>query len=196
MSTAVVVGSGPNGLAAALTLAQQRIRVTILEAATAVGAGTRTSELTLQGLLHDDCSAVHPMTVASPSTNRSGSRRPACVGAIPRSTWPIRSTMEALPRLHTSIDATTAQFDRDDARAWRRLFAPLSNRFDELLDELVQPIDATTRNTLSDLTDRNESWINRAFSLPAPQPESAERQLSSSPARATASEHMTSMKRD
>ncbi len=66
MSSAVVVGSGPNGLAAALTLAERGVDVTVLEAADTLGGGTRTSELTMPGLRHDDCSAIHTMTVASP----------------------------------------------------------------------------------------------------------------------------------
>ena len=63
---AVVVGSGPNGLAAAVALAQAGRSVTVLEAADTIGGGTRTEELTLPGLLHDVCSAVHPFGVASP----------------------------------------------------------------------------------------------------------------------------------
>src|SRR4029453_8343627 len=63
---AIVVGSGPNGLAAAVTLAQRGVRVTVLEASDRIGGGTRSGELTLPGLLHDECSAFHPTGVASP----------------------------------------------------------------------------------------------------------------------------------
>ena len=70
MSTAIVVGSGPNGLAAALTLASEGIEVTVLEAAGTLGGGTRTSELTLPGLLHDECSAAHPLAVDTAFTRR------------------------------------------------------------------------------------------------------------------------------
>ena len=66
MSTATVVGSGPNGLAAALTLARAGLSVTVLEAADEIGGGTRTSEAIVPGLLHDHCSAIHPMAVGSP----------------------------------------------------------------------------------------------------------------------------------
>ena len=70
MITAIVVGSGPNGLAAALTLASEGIQVTVLEAAGTLGGGTRTSELTLPGLLHDECSAAHPLAVDTAFTRR------------------------------------------------------------------------------------------------------------------------------
>ena len=66
MSTAVVVGSGPNGLAAAIRLAQSGLEVTVVEAADRPGGGMLTSELTLPGVLHDDCAAFHPTGVASP----------------------------------------------------------------------------------------------------------------------------------
>ena len=66
MTSAVVVGSGPNGLAAAIRLAHAGLDVTVLEAHAEPGGGTRTSERTLPGLLHDDCAAFHPTGVASP----------------------------------------------------------------------------------------------------------------------------------
>src|SRR5512146_550926 len=63
---ALVVGSGPNGLAAAITLAQAGRSVRVIEGQPTPGGGTRTQELTLPGFWHDVCSAVHPMAVASP----------------------------------------------------------------------------------------------------------------------------------
>src|SRR6476661_7523502 len=65
MSTATVVGGGPNGLAAAVALAKAGVQVTVLEAADQIGGGTRSSEAILPGLLHDHCSAIHPMAVGS-----------------------------------------------------------------------------------------------------------------------------------
>ncbi|HYF24870.1 MAG TPA: FAD-dependent oxidoreductase, partial [Baekduia sp.] len=70
MSRAVVVGSGPNGLAAALTLAAEGVEVTVLEAADTLGGGTRSSELTVPGLLHDECSAAHPLALSTPFSRR------------------------------------------------------------------------------------------------------------------------------
>jgi len=63
---AIVVGAGPNGLAAAIELARAGRSVRIYEAADEVGGGTRSAELTLPGFVHDVCSAVHPLAVASP----------------------------------------------------------------------------------------------------------------------------------
>ncbi|HNR13406.1 MAG TPA: NAD(P)-binding protein, partial [Thermodesulfobacteriota bacterium] len=63
---AVVVGSGPNGLAAAITLAQSGCSVLMLEACDSVGGGMRSAELTLPGFTHDVCSAIHPLARASP----------------------------------------------------------------------------------------------------------------------------------
>ena len=66
MLDAVVVGAGPNGLAAAITLAQAGLEVVVYEGAGTVGGGARTEELTLPGFRHDPCSAVHPLAVGSP----------------------------------------------------------------------------------------------------------------------------------
>ena len=63
---AVVVGAGPNGLAAAIALARAGLSVRVIEAAETVGGGARSAALTLPGFVHDVCSAVYPMTVASP----------------------------------------------------------------------------------------------------------------------------------
>src|SRR5205814_966247 len=66
MSSAVVVGSGPNGLAAAVALARAGLDVTVLEAQDTIGGGTRTEQLTVPGVLHDVCSATHPLAIGSP----------------------------------------------------------------------------------------------------------------------------------
>src|SRR5438309_4931665 len=63
---AIVVGAGPNGLAAAITIAQQQRSVLVIEAEATIGGGTRSAELTLPGFVHDVCSAIHPLGIASP----------------------------------------------------------------------------------------------------------------------------------
>jgi phytoene dehydrogenase-like protein len=63
---AVVIGSGPNGLAAAIVIAQTGRKVVVFEAEPTIGGGVRSAELTLPGFVHDVCSAVHPFAVASP----------------------------------------------------------------------------------------------------------------------------------
>src|SRR5205807_10518444 len=66
MADAIVVGAGPNGLAAAIVLARAGLSVRVVEAAETVGGGTRSAELTLPGFVHDVCSAIHPLGIASP----------------------------------------------------------------------------------------------------------------------------------
>ncbi|SPZ85692.1 4-hydroxyacetophenone monooxygenase [Sphingobacterium multivorum] len=63
---AIIIGSGPNGLAAAITFQQQGLSTLLIEGADTVGGGMRTKELTLPGFRHDVCSAIHPMAMASP----------------------------------------------------------------------------------------------------------------------------------
>ena len=139
MTRAVVVGSGPNGLAAAVTLARAGVEVTVLEAADRIGGGTRSSELTLPGLLHDDCSAFHPTAAASPflrslELERYGLRwRWAPVELA----HPLDGGRAAL--LTRSLPET-AQRLGPDGRAWRRLFGPLVRGFDTLAGEILGPV--------------------------------------------------------
>src|SRR5829696_8926474 len=72
VSTAIVVGSGPNGLAAAARLARAGLAEPVLEASDTIGGGTRSSEMIVPGLLHDLCSAVHPIAAASPFLSALG----------------------------------------------------------------------------------------------------------------------------
>ena len=96
MSTAVVVGGGPNGLAAAISLAAEGVQVTVLEAADEVGGGARSSEAIIPGLLHDHCSAIHPMAVGSQFLQQTSTwTGTACRGAGRRSIVSTRSTTAA-----------------------------------------------------------------------------------------------------
>ena len=75
MTSAIVVGSGPNGLACAAELTRAGVEVTVLEAEATIGGGTRTEEVTVPGVLHDVCSAVHPMAAGSPFLRSLGLER-------------------------------------------------------------------------------------------------------------------------
>lgn len=139
MTDAVVVGSGPNGLAAAVAMAQQGHSVTVLEAEATIGGGTRTEELTLPGLLHDVCSAVHPFGAASPFL----STLPLADHGLTWR-WPEIDLVHPLEGgragvMLRSIDATVAGLGVD-GRAWRRTFGRASTRFDALADDLLVPI--------------------------------------------------------
>ena len=138
MTDAVVVGSGPNGLAAAIRLAQEGVSVTVLEAAERPGGGARTSELTLPGVLHDDCSAFHPTGVASPYLQTLGLDRFGLEWL-----WPELDLAHPLDDgrvgvLTRNMDETVASLGRDGT-SWRRLFTPMAERFDKVAAEVFQP---------------------------------------------------------
>ena len=139
MTTATVVGSGPNGLAAAVTLAMAGVEVTVLEMADKVGGGTRTSELTLPGVLHDDCSAVHPMGAGSPFFASLDLEAHGLTWKYPEidAVQPLDNGSAGV--LHRSTTDTAAGLGAD-GDAWQRFFGPLSDRFDDLATDLFQPL--------------------------------------------------------
>jgi phytoene dehydrogenase-like protein len=138
MRSAVVVGSGPNGLAAAVTLARAGVEVTVFEAADTIGGGTRTSELTGDGLLHDHCSAVHPLAVGSPF-----------LGEVDLSRYGLRWCRPEVDLAHPLDDGTagvmvqslaaTAALLGEDGRRWTRLFGSISEGLDDLLVDVLRP---------------------------------------------------------
>lgn len=139
MSTAIVVGAGPNGLVAAAVLAEQGIDVTVLEAEASAGGGARSSELTVPGVLHDHCSAVHPMGVASPVLQSLDLERHGLSWAWPEVdlTHPLDGGRAGV--LLRSL-AATAEGLGEDGQAWRRVFGPLSAGFDDLNEDLLRPV--------------------------------------------------------
>ena len=137
---AVVIGSGPNGLTAAIQLAQAGARVTVLEARPTIGGGMRTAEITLPGFAHDLCSAAHPMGILSPvwrtlKLEEHGLRW--CQG-----TSSFAHPLDDQPAVivQRGLDATIDDLDREDARAYRALIAPLLDDPHALLADILAPL--------------------------------------------------------
>ncbi|MCB0978077.1 MAG: NAD(P)/FAD-dependent oxidoreductase [Acidimicrobiales bacterium] len=139
MATAVVVGSGPNGLAAAVTLAEAGVSVRVLEAQDAPGGGARSSERTLPGLLHDDCSGFHPMGAASPFFRGQDLAR-----------YGLRWRWPEIQLAHPLDGGRAALLWRDlgrtveglgpDGRRWSETIGWTSRRFDRIAEEVLRPI--------------------------------------------------------
>jgi phytoene dehydrogenase-like protein len=139
MTKAIVVGSGPNGLAAALTLAKAGVEVEVLEAADQPGGGTRSSELTLPGLIHDECSAFHPLAVDTPFSRSADLER---FGLSWR--WPEVQYSHPLDggrgaAAVRSVSETAATLGRG-GRRWEKVFGPLTERFDRIAADFLQPV--------------------------------------------------------
>ncbi len=135
---AVVVGSGPNGLAAAVRLAQEKLSVLVLEAAPTIGGGVRSAEMTLPGFTHDICSAIHPLGVGSPFFRQ-----------LPLEKHSLHWIQPDLPLAHPLPDGTAAVLSRSvdqtaaafgpDAKAYRQLFDRFSSQWDHLAREILRP---------------------------------------------------------
>jgi phytoene dehydrogenase-like protein len=133
---AIVVGSGPNGLSAAIELARAGLFVLVREANATIGGGARSLELTLPGFLHDVCSAVHPMAVASPFFR-----------SLPLAGYGLEWIESPLSLAHPFDDSEPAVLERridatgstiePDSVAYRRLMAPLVRSWDKLIPEIL-----------------------------------------------------------
>ena len=139
MSEAIVVGSGPNGLACAVELARNGVSVTVLEAEDRIGGGTRTSELTVPGLLHDDCSATHPMAVGSPFLRSLDLERHGLEWLWPEVDLAHPLDDGSVGVMVRSIEQTADGLG-EDGKAWRRVFGSASAHFGELLEDIMKPV--------------------------------------------------------
>ena len=147
---AVVIGSGPNGLAAALTLARAGRSVRVYEAAADIGGGTRTQELTLPGFRHDVCSTIVPLTAASPFFRTIDWAARGVDLIHPDAPLAHAFSPERAVVLERSVTATGAGFaEPADARGWRRLFGPLTREADALSRELLRPVIHAPRHPLA-----------------------------------------------
>ena len=134
---AIVVGAGPNGLTAAVTLAQAGLSVRVYEGAATVGGGARTAELTLPGFRHDPCSAVHPLGVGSPVLSTLGLERFGLSWVHPELpvAHPFPDGSAAV--LARSVAETARSLGRDDG-AYRRLLRPFLGRWDGLAADVLR----------------------------------------------------------
>jgi phytoene dehydrogenase-like protein len=144
---AVIIGSGPNGLAAAVRLAEAGRSVLVLEAAPTIGGGCRSAELTLPGFVHDVCAAVHALGVDAPplSAQHLGEHAPHWAWPEIPLAHPLDGARAAL--LHRSL-ADTADGLAADGDAWRRLLSATVDHWRDLVPQLLGPIIAVPRHPL------------------------------------------------
>jgi phytoene dehydrogenase-like protein len=153
---ACVIGSGPNGLAAAIVLAQAGLEVEVFEAQPIAGGGARTMELTLPGFLHDFGSAVHPLAVGSPFFS-----------SLPLHDYGLEWIHSPAPLAHPLDDGTAVLLERrlEDARAsfgvdgeaWCRLVRPFVEHWNEFAPEILRPQPAIPKHP----------WLMASFGMSA-----------------------------
>ena len=129
---AVIVGAGPNGLAAAIRLAQRGLSVQVIEGCDTIGGGTRTAELTLPGYHHDVCSAIHPLSLVSPFLRTLPLEQYGLEWIQPPAAFAHPLENGQALTVERSIEDTAAQLGADGA-AYRRLVTPFVNRWQDLV---------------------------------------------------------------
>lgn len=139
MSTATVVGSGPNGLAAAVALAAEGVSVTVLEAAERPGGGARSAETVLPGLVYDECAAIHVMPPGSPFLAGLGLDRYGLEWLLPEIDLVHPLDGGGAGVLYRSVEDTAAGLGVD-GRRWKRLFDRPSRRYPVLTEDIMGPL--------------------------------------------------------
>jgi phytoene dehydrogenase-like protein len=136
---AVVIGSGPNGLAAAVSLAKHGLSTLVVEGAATIGGGTRTQALTLPGFNHDVCSSVHPLGLASPFLKTLSLERFGLSWIQPAMPLAHMIGETRAVTLKRSVEATAEAFG-GDATSYRRMMQGFVDRFDALLEDALGPL--------------------------------------------------------
>jgi phytoene dehydrogenase-like protein len=140
LQTANIIGSGPNGLAAAITLAQRGVAVTVYERNATLGGACSTAELTLPGFHHDLGSSCYPLGVASPFFR-----------SLPLADHGLRWIEPPIPVAHPlddgtavtlehALESTVAQLTQHDGRAWHSLLGPTVRNWSQLIEDFTQPL--------------------------------------------------------
>lgn len=135
----VIIGSGPNGLAAGITLANKGLKVLLLEAHHSVGGGTRTSELTLPGFHHDVCSSVHPIGYLSPFFKSLNLEQHGLEWIFPEASVAHPLDNEKAVILSKSVEETAANLGMD-GKTYQNLLCPFLPRSEALFADLLKPL--------------------------------------------------------
>ncbi|WP_340103695.1 phytoene desaturase family protein [Rhodohalobacter sp. 8-1] len=136
---AIIVGSGPNGLSAAIRLAEQGLSVKVFEASSTIGGGMRTKELMQPGFHHDICSAIHPLAASSPYLKHLPLDKFGLEWIIPE--FPVAHPMDDGDAvvMHHSMSETIDELGSDGA-AWRSALEPISDNWDSLTADFLGPL--------------------------------------------------------
>src|SRR5580658_9233046 len=137
LRTANIIGSGPNGLAAAITLAQRGVAVTVYERNAQPGGACSTAEITLPGFRHDLGSSVYPMAVGSPFFRSLPIEIPWIQPDAPCA-HPLDDGTAVM--LEHSIAETADQLDAADRRSYRALLEPIAENFEKLTEDVLGPM--------------------------------------------------------
>jgi phytoene dehydrogenase-like protein len=136
---ALVIGGGPNGLAAAIKIARAGRRVCLYEGNATVGGGSRSAELTLPGFIHDVCSAVHPLAAGSPFFSQLPLQKHGLDFIYPPSALAHPFDDGTALIVDRSLDVTAERLGRDGA-SYRRVFSPLVGNWKALAGDVLGPI--------------------------------------------------------
>lgn len=136
---AIVVGSGPNGLSAAVEIASAGCKVLVVEAKDTIGGGMRTLELTLPDFKHDVCSAIHPMGIASPMFSKLPLEDYGLEWIFPdaETAHPLDNGDAVI--VERSVAKTAAQFGKDEA-TYKRIIQPLVDNYPKILNDILAPL--------------------------------------------------------